>query len=380
MSRSSGALIVALTLACGVCGQEEQFNKDSFATFGGPSGPKVTACPWYHFNAAGLPVLPRGPSKIGDPCRSQTLQHYMKSFREGGTFTVVKGGTELFAHAGGTHNQGNDGDLDSAMVTVVPPQAAQPRSSLGQMASQRRLTLDTGSQTGTSSLSVSEVRLHIRTGDICMEAGGYGHKELVAATAAAAAPLSQEAVNFIQKDLCLCQADGVQSICYQRDSWGDDGESAWMPLPGSKGLGRALDIYIGLGEGTWAGWRSGSIAALKQYDPNSDGVIQLSEVLHEAPKHGVSQEWLDLMKKEDPCVVVNGQRDAYLWLQALTDIAEHPGHLAAEFKKAGVWPERPGDASLWGPGKKWLREKYQLGLLSDKDACRDQWNSASSQV
>jgi hypothetical protein len=371
MSRLSVVFISALALGRGVFGQEEEFNKDSFATFGGPVGAKVTACPWYHFAASGEPVLPRGPSKLGMPCRVETLKHYMKSFREGGTFTVVKDGTEMWAHAGGTHNHANDPDLDSVMVNMVPTQPK--RSSMVQLNMQRRLAA--GAEAGTSSLSLSKVRLRISTGDICMSGGGYGEKEV-------ALPLSQEAVNFIQNDLCLCKADGVQSICFQEEKWGDEGITGWLPMPGSKNLGRPGDTYLGLPQdGMLLGWRHDTIEQLRSLDTNSDGVLTLGEVLHQARLRGVNQDWLDLMKKVDPCRIVNTQRDAYMWLQALPNIAEHPGQLAAELQAAKVWPDHPGDALLWGPGYDWLRQKkYHLPFMSDQKACRDLWDSAASQV
>mmetsp|Transcript_98840 Transcript_98840/g.255477 ORF Transcript_98840/g.255477 Transcript_98840/m.255477 type:complete len:372 (-) Transcript_98840:92-1207(-) len=355
MIQSFTILFSVFALGSGVLPQEgtEVFRVDSFATFGGAGGPKVTACPWYRFSSSGMPILPRGPSKVGDECRTKTLRHYMKNFREGKTFAVLAAGTELFAHAGGTHNQGNDGDLDTVMVDVVP---TKPTDS-------GFLQLRHNNRTNhlTASFSMRTVRLHIRTGEICMSAGGYG-KETVNT-----APLSQAAKNYIQNDLCLCQADGVQTICTQRDHWGDGGASAWVPMPESKNLGRALETYIGLGEGTWAGWRSGSLGDLKSYDTNSDGEITPSELLQEVPKRGVAREWLDAMKAEDPCVLVNGQRDANLWYHVLKDIEQHPGRLHKEMDHAGVYPAK---GSSWDQATEWVRKKYSLELLSDKAKCR----------
>eukprot|EP00443_Scrippsiella_acuminata_P086843 CAMPEP_0115499512 /NCGR_PEP_ID=MMETSP0271-20121206/67377_1 /TAXON_ID=71861 /ORGANISM="Scrippsiella trochoidea, Strain CCMP3099" /LENGTH=363 /DNA_ID=CAMNT_0002928331 /DNA_START=50 /DNA_END=1141 /DNA_ORIENTATION=+ len=359
MIQSFAILFSVLASGCGVLGQEEEeevFRKDSFAIF------EVTACPWYHFSSSGVPILPRGPSKVGDECRSKTLRHYMKNFREGKTFAVMAAGTELFAHAGGTHDQGNDGDLDTVMVDVVP---AQP--SKGSFL-QARCKNSTNVLTG--SLSMRTVRLHTRVGEICMAAGGYGQETLTAAPF-----LSEAAKNYIQNDLCLCQADGVQTICAQKDHWGDGGMSAWIPLPESKNLGRALETYIGLGEDTWAGWRSGSLEGLKHYDTDSNGEISLIELLHEAPKRGVAQEWIDVIKAEDPCVFVNGQRDANLWFHVLKDIEQHPGQLHGEMERAGVYPKQGGS---WDPTTEWVRKKYSLELFSDKAKCRSLMDVAAS--
>lgn len=326
-----------------------QHSTESF----GVGGPSVKACPWYKWTRTGRTMLPRGPSYSNIAYRQQTLQAKMDSFRAGGDFIIVKGGTELNAHVGGPQNQGNDMDLDAVIYSVT-----QASSLIDMVDLQRPLFGDLpppppSSRSETSVLHVStEVKLDAKG----MPAGGYGSLKL--------SKTGQETKQFIENEVCLCVAGGSLTLCDVHPDLRRYGETYWMPLPNSKnlGLGFILATYL---EQDFGGWRQGSIADLLTWDVDRNGKISLEEVMKVGPSKGVSSAWLEMMTREDPCELVNAAISADFSLHLCQDIALDKATLQREFTHAGLWP--PGDHDL--KGQAFLKNKYGVKFLENKAEC-----------
>lgn len=226
--------------------------------------------------------------------------------------------------------------------------------------------------TGSLALPLSQVHVKIDEGDSppCgIRMGSYGNTTI--------SDTGSKTASYIENDLCLCEADGTETICPK--VLYEYGETWWMPLPGCKALSEVLEAYVGrLGLDAFPEWletwRMNTLQDLLQYDIDKDHRLTLSEVLDIASRRGLNQDWLKLMIQEDPCTIANGQISADFWLQVMENIDSKPGELAQHLKDAGKFPtgKWPSPEASWAPAYEWVYAHLNKTPFEYKaDMCRD---------
>jgi len=269
--------------------------------------------------------------------------------------------------------------LDATLVHVRQGSALLETHAYTSLHEHGTLTSNVAPSAVTTALIVTEnVKYHMDPED-CMKPGGYGEKTIT--------PGGHETatgVSFIEDKLCLCEAEGVKTICYKdvkTQISGRYGFTYWMPLPQSKNLGYPLWTYVGLGE-QFSGWRRDTLADLKSWDSDGDGRISLAEMLQLAIEKGVSAQWLEVVKKEDPCAIINGRVSADLWLRVLEDVHTNREQFLKDMEQAGL---KPGDMNgssheehLDGKPMMFIKKKYHTDFLDSASACGEQLAAASS--
>jgi hypothetical protein len=337
---------------------ESSFTKNSTASFG-EGGPSVAACPWDRWSADGHLIRPRGPGS-GIASRVEALQYYMTNFLQGADqFIIVQAGVALNAIVGGPHMSSNDMDLDAELVTVADSTPVLQRTT-GSSAKRE-------SKKNLGSVKVSSVKILINSWAPGMEAHGYGRP--VVAT-------GEETKTYIESK-CLCVADGTQTLCSKSQTFDGDGskldngrygETYWMPLPDSKNLGLVSAIRTYVESDSWSSWRDASVRDLESWDTDGDGDISMREVLDLAASKGVNDEWLELMKTEAPCVLLNGQVGANMMLHFLKDLA------AGKVDTDKIIMARRTDtdviSEIWEAPAAGVREEYGGKLVTDTEECK----------
>ena len=267
---------------------------------------RLRTCPWLVWDSTGFPMYPRGISWGGDPNMVCTVKALTVAALHGELIWRGMDGTALASMAGGYW--GHDNDLDVEVEFT----------------------------------SASRVKNTVEYFKYAIPSGEAAHAvEYTGVTNRYLEP--DEFVEGVATSTCICQYSGVMALCDNRATPAVVAERAgfmwWIPLPGAKQLQAAFhaqESWVIKGKQVvpvYARWRAAAVEALRKYDSNSDGEIELLEA--------VSVIW----KKLDVRWVVHADNSCTVWRGLLELQRVYPwllrvDHVMLEVEAQGVSQNR----------------------------------------